>query len=122
MIYHNMYNYDKGSRIKLLIAGFIITFIITVIICNISSGSINTNANYLSIVRNTAILLFAPINAIISLPYIGNVLNKYKEKRITKEQLKKRLIIFSVILIIIVIFEVGYIKDFEIGLLKSATK
>lgn len=90
MIYHNMYNYDKSSKIKLIIIGFLITFIITVIICFISTRKINANASYISIARNTSILLFSPINAIISLPYIYNTLNKYKDERIDETRTKKK--------------------------------
>lgn len=123
MIYYNLYNYDKPGKIKLIALGFIVTFILTTIICYISSSGINTgNANYLGVARNTAILLFAPINAIISLPYIGSILNKYREKRINEKQLKKRLLIFLIALIIILIIEISYIKDFQIGLLKNAIK
>lgn len=122
MIYHNMYNYDKSSKIKLIIIGFIITLIITVIICFISTRKINANANYISVARNTSILLFAPINAIISLPYIYNILNKYKDERISEAQLKKRILIFSIILIFIFIFELSYIKDFETGIISNAVK
>lgn len=89
MIYHNIYNYDKVNKIKIIIIGFIVTFIITVIICFISSNGSSTNANYNSIARNTAILLFAPINSIISLPYVGNLLNKYKGKTINDTRAKK---------------------------------
>lgn len=89
MVYHNMYNYDKPSKIKLIIIGFIITFIITVIICFISTSGIDANVKQISVVRNAAILIFAPINAIISLPYICNALNKYKDKRIDKARVKK---------------------------------
>lgn len=121
MIYHNLYNYDKSSKIKLMIIGFIITFILTVIICFISASGINANANYISIVRNTSILIFAPINAVISLPYICNMFNKYKDKRINVIQLKRRILIFSIILIFIVIFEIAYIKDFEVGLINNAS-
>ncbi len=121
MIYHNLYNYDKSSKIKLMAIGFIITFIITVIICFISASGINASANYVSIARNSSILIFAPINAVISLPYICNMFNKYKEKRINETQLKRKILIFSIILIFIVIFEMSYIKDFEIGLINNAS-
>ncbi len=120
MIYYNLYNYDKSSKIKLMIIGFIITFIATVIICFISANGISASANYVSIARNTSILIFAPINAIISLPYICNVLNKYKDRRINETQLKRKILIFSIILILIFIFEMAYIKDFEMGLISSA--
>ncbi len=89
MIYHNMYNYDKFSQIKLITIGFIVTLIVTVIICFISTSGMVANSKHISVARNTAILIFAPINAIISLPYIYNSLNKYKDKRIDKARVKK---------------------------------
>lgn len=89
MVYHNIYNYDKPSKIKLITIGFIIIFIVTVVIGFISTNGINANIKYVSIARNTAILIFAPINTIISLPYIYNLLNKYKDKRITEMRIKK---------------------------------
>lgn len=119
MIYHNLYNYNKSEKIKIIVIGYITTFILTLILCNISSRGINTNSSYLSIIKNTSILLFSPINLIISLPYVCNSINKYKEERINIEQLKMKLVIFAILLIILLIFEVGYIKDFQTGLLKS---
>lgn len=120
MVYHNLYNYDKPRKIKLMVIGFIVTFIVTVMICVISASGINANKNYISIARNTSMLVFAPINSIIALPYICNVLNKYKDKRINEQQLKMKILIFSIVLIFVLIFEISYIKDFEMGLIKSA--
>ena len=120
VIYHNMYNFDKSEKIKMIILGFIVTLIMTTIICFISSNNINTeNTQYISIIRNTSILLFSPINSIIFIPYIGNLLNKYKDNRLDEEQIKKRLIILAIILILIVIFELDYIKAFQVGLLSN---
>ena len=120
VIYHNMYNFDKREKIKMIILGFIVTLIMTTIICFISSNNINTeNTQYISIIRNTSILLFSPINSIIFIPYIGNLLNKYKDNRLDEEQIKKRLIILAIILILIVIFELDYIKAFQVGLLSN---
>ena len=119
-IYHNIYNFEKTNKIKIIIIGYIAIFIITVIICSISSSNINTNFNYLKIAKTTAILIFSPINTIITLPYIGNILNKYKGKKINNIQLKKRFLILTIIVFIIIIFEIGYIKNFEMGLIKNA--
>ena len=120
VIYHNMYNFDKSEKIKMIILGFIVTLIMTTIICFISSNNINTeNTQYISIIRNTSTLLFSPINSIIFIPYIGNLLNKYKDNRLDEEQIKKRLIILAIILILIVIFELDYIKAFQVGLLSN---
>lgn len=119
MIYHNLYNYDKSNKIRIIVVGYIITFILTLVLCNISKSGINTNSNNLTIVNNTSILLFSPINAIIAIPYVCNLLNKYKKDTITKTQLQTKIIIFCIILLIILLLEVGYIKEFEVNLLKS---
>ena len=120
VIYHNMYNFDKSEKIKMIILGFIVTLIMTTIICFISSNNINTeNTQYISIIRNTSILLFSPINSIIFIPYIGNLLNKYKDNRLDEEQIKKRLNILAIKLILIVIFQLGYIKACQVGLLSN---
>lgn len=125
-IYHNIYNFNKLNKIKFIIIGCIIMLVITVILVSISSNKLEVPdkefkayEECLSITKTTSILLFAPINAIISLPYIGNVLNKYTEDRIKEEQLKKRFLILAIILVIVGIFEISYIKDFQIGLLST---
>lgn len=119
MIYHNLYNYDKSNKIKIIVIGYIITFLVTLVLCTISKNGINTNSNNLKIVNSTSILLFSPINAIISIPYMCNLLNKYKKDIITKTQLQKRTIIFAIILLIVLVLESGYIKEFEVNLLKG---
>lgn len=49
-------------------------------------------------------------------------MNQYKQKKLNKEQVKKRVLILAVILAIIVIMETSYIKSFELGLLSSVIK
>lgn len=119
-IYYNLYNFDKTKKIKFIILGSIIILIITTIIVFISSINIEKK-EYLGITKTTSILLFAPINSIMVLPYIGHLFNKYKDKRITEEQLKRKLLIALVLLILVVIFELGYIKNFQIGLIQNAS-
>ncbi len=119
MISTNTYEFKKEQKIKIILIGIIVTFVLTILICQMSSSSIKVDANYLKIAKKAAILLFAPINAILFLPYIGNVLNQYKSERLNEKQLKKRIIIIFIIVIIMIAFEIGYIKNFEIGLMKS---
>jgi len=120
MIYHNVYNLEKVEKIELIVIGFIITFIITAVICSISTGNIVTNnTEMLSITKNTAMWIFAPINAIIAVPYIGNCINKYKANKINSSKLKKRIGILLIVFFFLMIIETGYIKDFQMGLLQS---
>lgn len=123
MIYANTYAFEKEQRIKLILFGFIIMLIVTIIIVTISSLGINVeDKSYLNTTKITSILLFAPINSVFILPYIGNVFNKYKQKRLTDENVRKRMILFTIFIVIGIILEIGYIKSFEIGLLSNVIK
>lgn len=123
-IYHNMYNYEKKDRIIFMIIGFIITFIITLFVCSFSSNSLNTNETNLKTIKNTSILLFSPINAMLFLIYISSTFNKYKDKGQTIElkEFRRKLISFVVVLIVVLIIEKYYINDFELGILQNAKK
>jgi small neutral amino acid transporter SnatA (MarC family) len=120
MVYTNTYELKKEGKLKFTIIGIIAILIITWIIVLISSNGINVeNENLIKITKRTSVLLFAPINTIFILPYLGNLLNRYQQKSLTDKKLKKRAIIFAVIILFIIIMEISYIKDFEIGLLNS---
>ena len=123
-IYHNVYNFDKSQKIKFIIIGCIIILVITILLVLLGSANvelpnkeIKDYKEYLGITKTTSILLFAPINAIMVLPYVGNLLNKYIEKRISEEKIKRKFLFLLIIMVVIGIFEVSYIKDFQIGLL-----
>lgn len=120
MVYANTYAFEKQQRIKLILFGFIIVLIVTTVIVTISSLGINVeNKSHLNTTKITSILLFAPINSVFILPYIGNVFNKYKQKRLTDENVRKRMILLTIFIVIGIILEIGYIKSFEIGLLSN---
>ncbi len=112
---------EKDQKVKYIIVGHIVVFIITSILCNITSSQIDNIKQLVNITRNTAILIFAPLNSIILAP-IGNMLSKLKNNNITSEQFKARLIIIFVIAVILLILEFRYIKNFQTGLLAYAKK
>lgn len=121
-IWTNIYEFEKEKKIKFIISGIAIIFIITWIIVLISSGGIQVESSYLKIAKTTSLLIFAPINTILAVPYLGNMLNKYKQNRINEQKLKKRLLAWGIVLLVIVIFEINYINTFEIGLLRNVIK
>lgn len=123
MIYTNTYAFEKQQKIKFILFGFIVMLIVTIIIVTISSVGISVeNKSYLNTTKLTSILLFAPINSVFILPYIGNVFNKYKQKVLKDENVKKRMILLTIFIVIGIILEIGYIKSFEIGLLSNVIK
>lgn len=120
MIYHNISLFEKNKKIKFIILGIVATLIITTIICTITSGGVREyKTEMVNITKTTAILIFAPINLIVIVPYIGSSLNKFKDEQIAEDKLKKKLIIAFIILVILVIIELSYIKNFQIGLLRN---
>lgn len=123
MISSNTYELEKEKKIKFILLGIIVILIITWIIVLISSNGIHIeNKNYLKIVKTTAVFIFAPINTIFVLPYLGYVINKYKQQRLTKEKVKSKIIIMLIVVFAILVIETSYIKSFELGLLSSVIK
>ncbi len=123
MISTNIYEFQKEQKRNFIIIGIFAILIFTWIIVTFSSHGIQVSeGNFLKTAKMVSILLFAPINTIFVLPYLGNVLNKYKQERIKEEQVRKRLLILAVALLLVIIIEVNYIKTFEIGLLSSVIK
>ncbi|MBO5478485.1 MAG: hypothetical protein J6A04_02040 [Clostridia bacterium] len=122
MIWTNIYEFEKEKKIKFILIGMIVIFIVTWIIVSLCSNGIQVEKSYLKVAKTTSLLIFAPINTIFVLPYLGNIFNKYKQKRLSGEKLKKRLIILGVALFIVIIIETNYIKTFELGLLSNVMK
>jgi uncharacterized membrane protein len=123
MVYTNTYELEKEGKLKFIITGIIAILIITWIIVLISSNGIQVeNKNVIKVTKRTSTLLFAPINTIIVLPYLGNLLNRYKQERLKEEDLKKRVIIFAIVLLIVIIIEANYINGFESGLISRTVK
>lgn len=123
MISTNIYEFQKEQKRNFIIIGVFAILIFTWMIVAFSSNGIQVSeGNFLKTAKMVSILLFAPINTIFVLPYLGNVLNKYKQERIKEEQVRKRLLILAVALLLVIIIEVNYIKTFEIGLLSNVIK
>lgn len=123
MIYTNIYEFEKEKKIQFIVIGIVTIAIFTWIIVSISSIGIQVeNKEYLKISKLSSILIFAPINTMFVLPYLGNIINKSKQDRLTNGQVKTRVVILLVILVIIAIIEVSYIKSFQIGMLSNAIR
>ena len=103
-------------------------FIISIIIYTIGIVIIYHNTYNLEKIEKikftliSAIIILSPINLIILVPYLAAGINKHKEKKLSPQILTKRIIITIILTILIAIFEIGYIENFQIGLLQSANK
>lgn len=112
-IYHNTNAFEPIKRIIFIILGLFIMYVITSIICSIkTSGLVIESEGALKETINVIKIIFVPINAMIGMSIIGNILGKLKEKTIDMGKAKKRLIIGIILFIIIILFEASYIGSF----------
>ena len=108
------------KMVSIVIIGVIIA---TLIIFAISKIGINYQSKQIyKEVKKVALMLFIPINALISLPQIAKIVEDIEAKQNENEKIKKRIIIIAVLIIIAIIFEIGYLKDFQNGIIELLNK
>ena len=116
--WHNLGNIDKPKKIVVIVIGNIIMYIVTIIIFNISnSGIYYNNTELQTAVRNTIVSIFTGINGIIVIPQIAKILEKIEENEIDKNLALKRFFNILIVFILCIIFECGYIKDTQKGII-----
>ena len=102
------------TRISYVIIGTaFITFVTYIIFLISKKGIIYPYNDMAELIRNIIMLIFVPVNGLITLPQIGNTIEKIKNDTITPEKLKKRIIIIIIIVIIIIIYECSYFKSIQ---------
>lgn len=117
--YKNMYNIEIKPKAIYIASSIIVIYILTLILYNVGGNPINKNLGEAAISFNrTIVSIFVGVNGIITMPYVGNILNKYRENTIDEKQFKKRMIIISIIFILCIIFEFNYMKDLQKSMLE----
>lgn len=110
---------EKTKKVGIIVIEIFLTYIITLIVFQIAKGDITyPNANIQNSIKNMLVAIFTGINGLIVMPQIGKMLDKINEDEIEKEQLTKRVIILLIIFIICLVFESGYMKNTQEGILK----
>ena len=119
--WNNVKDFENNiKKIKFIIIGIIILLISTFIIFTISKIGIKyPNDKVLKYVRRISILLCVPINGYISLPHIAKIKSDIYTNTADEEKCKKRIIILVAIIIIVTIFEIFYLKDFQKGIINN---
>ena len=91
---------------------------IVCILCALKSDLIRTdNENAIKDTLNIIKMFITPINAIIILTPIGNIVGKVYDEVITTKVATRRIAIFLVIFILALLFEASYIGSFINNLL-----
>ena len=110
---------DKKEKIKYIIIGLVLTYLLTFIIYTISKIGIQyDNKETMKIIRTVFVLLFAIVNGYILLPYSFKKIEKIKSKEIEEEKLKRSIIILLIIIVILLIIESIYLGNLQQGILK----
>ena len=97
----------------LLIYGF--TFIIFQVSKN---GIVYENIQIHNSVQTLLIVVFSGINGIIIMPQIAKILEEMKENNQEKILVKRKIILLLIILFLCFIFESGYMKTTQEGILQ----
>lgn len=109
---------SSGTKILFLIIGTIIISLVTLILFSISKlGVVYPKTQMVGAVRKIILLVFVPINGLIILPQIANVVGKVKKDKITPDEFQRKAIIMLVIIIAIVIIECIYFKNIQTGII-----
>ena len=120
--YQNLGFIEKPKKIATIIIGIIITYLITLITFQISKSGIEYQSVQIEKdIKNILVIIFTGLNNIIVMPQIGRILGKINEDEIKKNDVKKQLLILVVIFIICLVFESGYMKDTQKGILEMYT-
>ncbi len=107
-----------AQKIFYVIVGLIILTIVTLIIFNISKGSVDyPNIEIMKQIRRIALLIFIPINGFLSMPHFASIF-KEMGTGTNDQKTKKKTIILAIVIIISIIIEITYLKDFQNGIIK----
>ena len=110
---------DKKEKIKYIIIGLVLTYLLTFIIYAISKIGIRyDNKETMKMIRTVFVLLFAIVNGYILLPYSFKKIEKIKNEEIEEEKLTRSIIILLIIIVMLLIFESIYLGNLQQGILK----
>ena len=117
--WNNLGDVDKIKKILIIAGEMIAIFVITLIAYAISKNGIDyTNKDVESSIKTVIVALFTGFNSLIILPLLNKQIIKLKEKEAEEKSIIKKLAIMFLIFIVCLIFECGYMKDTQKGILQ----
>lgn len=121
--WHNLGDIEKIKKIITMIVLFVLIYIVTLIVFNISKSDILYNSKEaMENVKTILVLLFTMVNGLIIMPFIAKILNKISYNDIDYKDAKKSFLVIFILFIIVIIFECGYLKDIQNGILNVYNK
>lgn len=117
-IWNNLGSMEKNKKIGFIAIGFVVMYIITLLIFLTTKGAINyPNAEIENVIRNTLVMIFTGLNSLIILPYLAKLLGKTIESEIEKEEITKKVIIILIVFLVAIFMEASYLKSTQQGIL-----
>lgn len=105
---------EKKDKIIFIAISVAINYVVVSAIFLLSS--IGIDEKVVQLAKNFVTYLFVPVNMIVLMPLVANTYCKLKQKDIKSEQLKKRIIIFTVLALILIVFEVFYFRNLQVNI------
>lgn len=117
--WNNLGDIDKKKKILIIAGEIIAIYIITLIVFGVSKNGIDyTNKDVEGNVKTVIVALFTGFNSLILLPFLNKQIIKLKEKETDEKSIIKKITIMFLIFIVCIIFECGYMKDTQKGILQ----
>ena len=103
---------EKTKKIEYIIVGFVVVYIITIIIYQISKIGISyENIEIMKAIQNILVLVFSIVNGYILLPYIFKKIVQIQNDEIDDKKFKKSIVILIAVIIILTIIESNYLAN-----------
>lgn len=116
--WHNLGEIEKTKKVFIIIGLSLISFLVTIVVFNISKNNITYNSqNEMEIVRNVIVALFTIINGLIVMPGIAKIIGGVFNKDIDRQKANRKLVILFIIFVIVLFIECGYMKNIQQGIL-----
>ena len=116
--WHNLGEVDKSKKIATIIISFLIVFLLTLIVFNISTNGVQyENKEIEQNVRNVLVAVFTIINGFIIIPAFSKTFGRINDKTIEFNQAKNHFIFLIIIFIIVLVIECSYLKGVQQGIL-----
>lgn len=110
---------EKNQKIIFILVGLIITFIITLIIFNISKSAINYNSkDMIKSVQNILVSVFTALNGLVFIVPVARIYMKIKNKDSNISKIKINIIVMIILFILVIIFETNYFENIQDGIIK----
>lgn len=117
--WNNLGDIDKIKKILIIAGEILLIYLITLIVYAISKNGIDyTNTEVENNIKIVIVTLFTGFNSLITLPFLNKQIIKLKEKEAEEKNVVKKFTIMLVIFIICIIFECGYMKDTQKGIIQ----